>query len=835
MGLRPRRPQRAGVHELESESEGRRPQGPLLLAACAVIAGVAVERATGIAPLGWTAAAIAAAAMLAAWSSTIGGQGLAMLALAVLGASRSGAWAPVAEPEGDARVRVEACAETITPSRGGIPAWTGLAWTRNEDDASGASRRVRLVLPPVPGRDPPQPGARLRIEGVVRRAGAPRNPGEDDPRRAEADLGLSGGLWARTWREVGRCDGFAAAAALARGRRAFAGVLQEALPEAEAGLAMALAAGDGSLVAAEDFDAFQATGTVHVLSVSGMHLAFVTMIVFFVAQAALLLAGREHASARDLRAAAAAAALAVAWLYAGFAGLSLATARALISTALACVAALLGGRSSAWNAWALGIAALAIAGPPWVRTPTFALSFLAVAGMLACSRSGGGLRFHRFVRGPGWFGMGAALVPYGAACAKRWPEETARMTAGAAAATAPVVAAWFGRVPAAGLVANAAAIPLFSVALVPLLLSAAVMPVSRPVAVAIASAAWAPLAAGRRIVSSIASLPACWLDVCLGVWGAAGLSVAVFGTLLLRGLARRIAVLAGLALALGSAVIPPRPPPGMEITFLSVGQGDASVVRFADGSVLVVDAGPERAGRRVLVPYLRSLGVRRIDAIAISHAHPDHTGGLAALVRAFPVNELWLSGPIGTDPGLDAAVAPLAARGTRVVGVGAGTPARRFGRSRVEFLAGNRELSLETHGERDRRNDGSLVLRVSDSEWSALFTGDLERPGEERLVSSGASLRADVVKAPHHGSITSSTAGFVRAVAPRLTVALLGAGNRFGFPSQEVVGRWRAAGSGWLDTASEGAIVVRACDAGSSAVDGVCAWSFVDPATGVRY
>src|SRR5207253_7982819 len=114
----------------------------------------------------------------------------------------------------------------------------------------------------------------------------------------------------------------------------------------------------------------------------------------------------------------------------------------------------------------------------------------------------------------------------------------------------------------------------------------------------------------------------------------------------------------------------------------SVGQGDASVVRFANGAVLVVDTGPDPAGRRVLVPYLRSIGVRRIDAVAISHAHPDHTGGLAALVRAFPVEGLWLAGPVGSEPGLDAAASPLAARHTRIAGVGAGTPARLFGDAR---------------------------------------------------------------------------------------------------------------------------------------------------------
>jgi competence protein ComEC len=286
---------------------------------------------------------------------------------------------------------------------------------------------------------------------------------------------------------------------------------------------------------------------------------------------------------------------------------------------------------------------------------------------------------------------------------------------------------------------------------------------------------------------------------------------------------RTAAAIGGIAVAIAAAVVPPRIPDAMEVTFLAVGQGDASVVRFANGGVVLVDTGPERAGRRVIVPFLRSLGVRRIDAIAISHAHPDHTGGLADVVRAFPVGELWLAGPVGGDSGLDAAAAPLAARHTRVVQVGAGAASRAFGEARVDFLAG------EASERADKRNDRSVVLRASDPRWSVLFPGDLERAGEDRLVASGARLLSDVVKAPHHGSSTSSTTAFIRASAPRLAIAQTGLGNRFGFPHGDVTARWRAAGSGWLDTAQEGAITVAPC------FRRICAWSFVDPDRPVGY
>lgn len=815
----------------DQDDDVARPRGPLLLAALGVLGGVLAARAFGVEPVRGTAAAIALAALLAAWRSTWTGQALVVAALASLGAERAAAWAPESSARGPAGLRLEACVERLVPVASGAPAWTGLAWTR--DDA-GRHRRLRLVLPQAEPRDaePPQPGVRLRLAGTLRSAAPPANPGEQDPRRAEADLGLEGRVWAHAWTEVGECEGFAAAARLARSRRSFATLVESVLPREEAGLAIALAAGEGSRVQPGDFDAFQATGTVHVLSVSGMHLALVTAMVFVLARVVAVGIGRGRASAFDVRATAAIAALAAAVLYAAFAGFSLATVRALVATALVCAAALLGGTSSAWNAWALGIVALLLGTPPAVRTPTFALSFLAVAGMLSAGSGARGPRFR--IQGEGGSAWAVAAWHWAKGRVHVWPGQTARMTAGAAAATAPVVAVWFGRVPALGLIANAAAIPLFGVALVPLLLAAAVLPASEAVARALVLCAWPWLWAGRAVVGALAALPACWLDVSLSGPGAAGLSFAVFATLLLRGRSRAMSVAGGLAVSIAAAALPEPAPDRMEVTFLSAGQGDAAVVRFAGGGVLVVDTGPDPAGRRVLVPFLRSRGVRRIDAVAISHAHPDHTGGLADLVRAFPVDELWLAGPLGPDPGLDAALAPLEARGTRVVGVGRGTAPRRFGAARVQFLGGEPTLRLESHSERGGRNDRSLVLRIDDGEWSVLFPGDLEGPGERQLVEAGVALASDVVKAPHHGSATSSTPAFVRAAAPRLTIAQTGRGNRFGFPAPAVAARWRASGSGWLNTSEEGAITVRTC-AEPDGEGRLCARSFVDPLRAMGY
>lgn len=753
-----------------------------------------------------------------------------MAAVALIAAERASAWMPAERVLRDAvPVLLEACVETLRITGDDADTWTGLAWTR--DDGSGDPKRYRLVLPAEGAA--PDPGARIRLRGRVRSAGPPLNPGEADPRQVEADIGIAGGVWVDAWTVVGSCEGFAATRAISRARRAYRSVIDSALPPAEAGLAAALAAGMQDGVDPADFDAFQATGTVHVLSVSGMHLALVTLVVFGLTRlAATLLFGRR-ASAWDPQAAASAAALAAAALYATFAGLSLATSRALVCTALACAAALAGGRAGAWNAWGAGIAVLLLQQPPAIRSPTFALSFLAVAGILAAN---GGPRAPRFrIRGEGARAWLAALLRWRWEAARAWPGSTARMTAGAAAATAPVVAAWFGRMPALGLAANAGAIPLFSLALVPLLVGAVVMPVSEEAARLCVLVSWPFLAAGRAVIAWVAAQPFCWLDVGLSAPAATALAIAVFTVLLARGVPRMVIASAALTIASLTASVAAPPPPSMEVTFLSVGQGDAAVVRFASGEVLLVDTGPETAGRRVIVPFLREMGVRRIDAIAISHAHPDHTGGLADVVRAFPVGELWLSGPLGEDEGLSAARVPLLARGTRVTGEGEGRRTRRTadGRGRIEMLAGDPSLRPEDAKERGSRNDRSLVIRVSEGAFSVLFTGDIESAGETALLHPERSLHATVVKVPHHGSSTSSGAAFVRATAPLIAIAQVGRDNRYEFPHAPVVGRWRAAGAAWLDTGRLGAVTLHAC----AERDGsqICGRAFVEPGDTMRY
>jgi hypothetical protein len=181
--------------------------------------------------------------------------------------------------------------------------------------------------------------------------------------------------------------------------------------------------------------------------------------------------------------------------------------------------------------------------------------------------------------------------------------------------------------------------------------------------------------------------------------------------------------------------------------------------------------------------------VRRLAAAFVSHPHPDHVLGLAAVTAAVPADRIFSNGDAGDGASRDvlAALGPLPL-----------APGEVWERAGVRFEAlGGDRVALAP-------NDASLVLRVSYGATSFLFPGDVEGAGEAAAVARGG-LASDVVKVPHHGSRRSSTSGFAAAVSPRLAVVSVGAGNRYGFPHEEALARWRETGALVLRT-DEGAI-----------------------------
>ncbi|HEX8983915.1 MAG TPA: ComEC/Rec2 family competence protein, partial [Bryobacteraceae bacterium] len=201
-------------------------------------------------------------------------------------------------------------------------------------------------------------------------------------------------------------------------------------------------------------------------------------------------------------------------------------------------------------------------------------------------------------------------------------------------------------------------------------------------------------------------------------------------------------------------------------------------------------------------PYLWTRSVRRLDAIALSHPHEDHIGGLAAVVANFRPRELWIGSVAGT-PEWRHLRAEAQRRGVRIIPMEAGRRFR-YGGAGIEVLAPG-------HGHEPSAkapNNDSLVLRVSYGRRSFLFTGDIERRVEAELASAGLA-HADVLKVPHHGSRTSSTEPFVEAVSPAFGIFSAGYENSFGNPHPEVVSRFGDRHALVLRTDLDGLVSVR--------------------------
>ena len=538
-----------------------------------------------------------------------------------------------------------------------------------------------------------------------------------------------------------------------------------------AGLLKALIIGDRSGLDRAGQQLFRDTGSSHLVAISGLHIGIVAGLGFLVGRFLWSRSSRLTGWFAAPRAAALVALLA-ATLYAGLAGFSIPTQRALIMLLLVLGGVILNRPLRPERTLALVLLAVLLRDTTAVLSPGFWLSFGAVA-VIMLSLSGRIRRpgaLHAWLRIQLVIGLG--LIP--------------------------ILLLWGLDVPLLAAPINLLLVPLFSLLLIPLALAAAVAGLLWPAlgAALFQAAGWLidPLWSGLSLVAPWSRAWQIGAGAGLPLWQAAAVLLGVLLLLLPGGVPGRWPGLL-LLLPLGLPRPAPHPADGdFWFDLLDVGQGLSAVIQTRHHT-LVYDVGPRYsdrfdAGGAVLVPFLRQRGVTRIDRLILSNGDADHRGGLAGLLRQVPVTAMFS----GEPERIPATRPPTRCR--------AGT---QWSWDGVRFRILHPDAGGGWHG-----NDASCVLRVENGAGSLLLPGDIEGAAERALLARQRDwLDVDLVVMPHHGSRSSSGPGLVRATTPGFALAASGYRNRYGFPRPQVVARWRAAGARVLNTADSGALHFR--------------------------
>ena len=233
----------------------------------------------------------------------------------------------------------------------------------------------------------------------------------------------------------------------------------------------------------------------------------------------------------------------------------------------------------------------------------------------------------------------------------------------------------------------------------------------------------------------------------------------------------------------------------LTVTWLDVGQGDAAVIQCG-GQAMLIDGGkPEKSS--YIYAWLQQHGLRYLDVIVATHVDADHIGGLSGALNYASVGTAYCPVTTGTTETFQSFVKYLAQRDKQITVPTAGETFA-LGGAQVQILG-------PLHRAEDS-NDNSIVLKVSFGATSFLFTGDAERAEEQDLLNAGVNLQSTVLKVGHHGSDTSTSYPFLRAVAPQYAVISVGAGNSYGHPTEAVLSRLRDAGVTTFRTDMQGEI-----------------------------
>jgi competence protein ComEC len=560
--------------------------------------------------------------------------------------------------------------------------------------------------------------------------------------------------------------------------------------EGSAAVVTAILIGDRAGLDDEMQRQLQEAGTYHVIAISGGNIAILAALCVFVMR--FVRVGPRSSAGIII-----AVLILYAFVVGGAGGASV--GRATLMAVIYFIAQMADQRSQGGNVASLSAGLLFCAAPLEVVDASFALTFGATLGLIV------GMPM---LKRPSWlagwiFGLVALLAA--SVCAE--------------IALLPVSAFVFSRVTAAGLLLNFAAIPLMTLVQIGGMIAVGLDIISGE------AARWVGFVVhiGVRGLLASASLVEFAPWVARRVPPPSLLLICAYYTSLIaaltwhgrshkRFLCATATFVCGVCgwLMVTTFVLPRRTstPPSLHVTFLDVGQGDAALVQFPDGRTLSIDAGGIAGtsfdiGGRVVSPTFWALGIRRLDYMSISHSDPDHIGGAASVFRDFGPREVWEGVPVPRNEPTNAlrAIANKAGARWRTVLLN-----DRFTFGDVSVVV--RHPPRPDWERQKVRNDDSEVLDIRYGAVSFVFTGDIGREVERDIRGTFEPAPIRILKVPHHGSGTSSSMEFLKALHPNIAVISAGRGNPFGHPVPAVLARYAAVGTRVFRTDQDGAVMV---------------------------
>ncbi len=682
--------------------------------------------------------------------------------------------------------------------------------------------KIRVAIPPELSF---QYGDFIRFHTKIKKIQGFHNPGGFDYERSQNRSGLyvSGFVSDRSGIVLIRPDAASGIRLKLECFRLYLKRLMEAhAPSPQREILQAMTIGNQKAIPQDVRDHFAQTGTSHILSISGLHVGIVAASAFFL----LLLAFKssEYCMLKfNIIKAATAAAMVPVLIYALVAGMGTPVLRATLMTLAFLAAMLIGRPKDLYNILAGAALIILIASPEALYEISFQLSFSAVFAILYTVDKLGKRQAPLPSSTPRWIsaGIGRLYLFF-------------LVSAAAALGTLPIIAFYFNRVSAVTLIANLVAVPLLGIlALIPAMIFILTSVFSEALAGFFISIASFFTGIAVRIIEELALLP--WSSFSFVKPNA--VEIALFYALMYFLIAalspespkdlqkvssrRPFWIKTGLlictALILADAaflVLKDRYSSHLNITAIDVGQGSSTLVQMPGGMNMLIDGGGFHdssfdMGRAVIAPFLYAKRIRKVDIAVLTHPHPDHLQGLIYILNNFDVREVWHTGLTADDDLYSLWEKTIAEQGIPVRILSAQSPPANLSGVNFRFLWPPRPPDpVSKDPSYEETNDASLVMKITYGTRRFLVTGDISASIEAFLTASGKDLQSDVLFVPHHGSFTSSSPDFIRAVSCRYAVISAGKNNVFRHPHPAVLERYRSAGAAVFRTDRDGAVAI---------------------------